>query len=627
MTSTAIDPEMMIPELFRRHPQARQIFNRHGLTGCGGRFGPVESIGFFARAHGVNLEQLLGEIHQTIHNPELAQAPQFAHDLHAADSIYRRYFTAGILVLLTVGASWGLWLLWQIGFAQTFSKGASIYNINAHGHAQIYGWVGLFIMGFAYQAFPRIWHTSLVWPRMAVVNFGLMIAGILIRTFGMSAQPLGGMAIDSAMFGGALEMIAIVTFAAQIVLTYRHGDVPMLPYVGFIFAALFFFFAQTALDLWHTYMTMSAAPGNELVWYVSTYQAPLRDLQIHGLALFMILGVSLRILPALFDVAEIPHRRAWWALGVLLTAVVGETILFVAYRWTNNHVLAAFLLVPWLMLLIGCWMVAGPWKLWRPAPSKDRSVKFIRAAYGWLALSLVMLILLPVYQQLVKIPFSHAYFGAIRHAITVGFISLMIIGVASKVVPTLNGVDPRKLTPLWGPFILINIGCALRVSLQILTDWNPVFFALVGISALFEITALTWWGVHLIGLLRSGKRLEKQMDAAVATERPGTIDADMRVTDVLDWYPATMNAFDAHGFSALRNPLIRRTAARSVTIRQAAMMKEVDLQELLGALRYAAFDGKCCAADLACCEDQPGDKSACCPACSTPDGAGQAASD
>lgn len=112
-----------------------------------------------------------------------------------------------------------------------------------------------------------------------------------------------------------------------------------------------------------------------------------------------------------------------------------------------------------------------------------------------------------------------------------------------------------------------------------------------------------------------------------ATERPGTIDADMRVTDVLDWYPATMNAFDAHGFSALRNPLIRRTAARSVTIRQAAMMKEVDLEELLGALRYAAFDGKCCAADLACCEDQPGDKSDCCPACSTPAGAGQTVSD
>jgi hypothetical protein len=52
-----------------------------------------------------------------------------------------------------------------------------------------------------------------------------------------------------------------------------------------------------------------------------------------------------------------------------------------------------------------------------------------------------MLVALPFYQLGVvaklapdsaaaHIGFSHAYYGAVRHAITVGFISLMIVGVA-----------------------------------------------------------------------------------------------------------------------------------------------------------------------------------------------------
>ena len=140
----------------------------------------------------------------------------------------------------------------------------------------------------------------------------------------------------------------------------------------------------------------------------------------------------------------------------------------------------------------GSWMIAAPFQLWRRSPVRERSVKFVRAAYTWLAVSMVMLLLLPVHQAISGIPFSHAHYGAIRHAITVGFVSLMIMGMAAKVVPTLNGRDTRQLTALWGPFILVNVGCFLRVSLQALTDLNPRFFAVVGISGICEVTGLAW---------------------------------------------------------------------------------------------------------------------------------------
>jgi hypothetical protein len=57
-----------------------------------------------------------------------------------------------------------------------------------------------------------------------------------------------------------------------------------------------------------------------------------------------------------------------------------------------------------------------------------------------------------VYGILTHQRFAHAYMGAHRHAFTVGFVNMMIMGVAARVVPILAGVDARKLSGLWGPY-------------------------------------------------------------------------------------------------------------------------------------------------------------------------------
>jgi hypothetical protein len=249
-------------------------------------------------------------------------------------------------------------------------------------------------------------------------------------------------------------------------------------------------------------------------------------------------------------------------------------------------------MLPWLGLALGSWMVAAPWKLWRTskianrkspiANPPDRSWKFVRTAYLWLAISMTMLLLLPVYQALTKIPFSHAYYGAIRHAITVGFISLMIMGFAGKVVPTLNGLDPRKLSPLYGPFILINLGCFLRVSTQTLTDFHPAFFAVVGLSGSLEVIALAWWGIPLAHIMLNGRATERE--AIIVAERPAFVTADHRVADVVEWFPQTLDVFVRFGFTPLKNPLLRRSLARAVSLGQACRLHHVDATELLRAI-------------------------------------------
>jgi hypothetical protein len=436
------------------------------------------------------------------------------------ETIYRRFFTAAILTVLTAGATWGAWILLQIGRHGKFTA-VGLQDVNAHGQAQIYGWMGLFIMGFGYQAFPRVWATRLVAPRLAVASFVAMLAGIALRTVGMTMAAGQSAAVPIATAGCLLQLAAVASFAAQVLLTFRRSLMRLEPYIGFIFAAVSFFLASTALDAWHTYATLSATTRDTLLWHVATYQAPLRDMQIHGLALLMILGVCQKKLPGFYSLRPIPRRRAWTALALLASAVAGECALFIAYRWTGNHVLAAFLMIPWLMLAVGSAMIFLPWRLWRPVANADRSAKFIRMAYAWLTLSLVMLLMLPAYQAASHVPFSHAYYGAIRHAITVGFVSLMIMGFAAKVVPMLNGIDPRTLPALRGPFVLINLGCFLRVSLQTLTDWAPAAYHFVGISGVLEVTALAWWGIGLIGLMRrsSGTVAACAMERGAAAAR------------------------------------------------------------------------------------------------------------
>jgi hypothetical protein len=248
-------------------------------------------------------------------------------------------------------------------------------------------------------------------------------------------------------------------------------------------------------------------------------------------------------------------------------------------------------------------MLLRDWRIFSAAGERDRSLKFLRAAYVWLLASLAMLILLPVYlhsllpllapdSAAVQMGFSHAYYGAIRHAVTVGFISLMIVGVAAKVVPTLNGVDVRALSSLWGPFVLINAGCSLRVVSQTLTDLTPVWFPIAGVSGLLEVVGLTLWGIHLWTIM-SGKsrdrRLEEELSLPGCSHlEPGVqIGPRHRIGEILDRYPRLLEVLLSFGFRPLANPILRKTIAPYVTVERACSLLNVNMQQLLDALNTA----------------------------------------
>src|SRR6185436_17900960 len=181
--------------------------------------------------------------HRAMPLPSIGAAP-------AASKPYRYFFIAGIAVVLTVGAAWGAWLLLQIAAAGRFT-GASLFQVNAHGHAQVFGWVGLFVMGFGYQMFPALWQRRLLAPRLVPAVFAAMIAGIVIRTVAMAAVG-ARWAVPAVVAGGTLEIAAIAAFAVQLGLTWRASFARQQPYLRYVGAALAFFVAQAIFCVWHT---------------------------------------------------------------------------------------------------------------------------------------------------------------------------------------------------------------------------------------------------------------------------------------------------------------------------------------------------------------------------------------
>jgi hypothetical protein len=83
----------LLTDLIGTFPLTRAVFDRYGLRGCGGEFGPNEQAGWFARLHGVPLETLLSELNQAARQPQTVNVSDFSPSI--TDTIYRPFFSGG----------------------------------------------------------------------------------------------------------------------------------------------------------------------------------------------------------------------------------------------------------------------------------------------------------------------------------------------------------------------------------------------------------------------------------------------------------------------------------------------------------------------------------------------------
>lgn len=571
--------DMEVPEILAKYPACRRVFDRYGLKGCGGPLGPRESLAFFARAHRVEETRLLVELEEAARTTDLQPgAPEYTPG--PGDVIYRRFFRAAILTMFTFGCVLGGINLAVMAARHQLASLDMRAITWAHAHAQVAGWVTFFVMGFAYQSIPRFKFTTLWRPRLASRTLWVMAAALTVRTLAdiWIHNPAWALA---GRIAGAAELAVVLTFALILTKTIRQSTQPVEPYEKFVLAALGWMIAAFAFDCWIFSASAGISGYREWVRFIGMYDAPWRDLQLAGFAGGMILGVSQRFLPFIYGFREVPARTArmaWWLWNV---SVAGNVAAYSMLIRTHQPIWGILLELCILGMFAAVLLLVRGFGLFSVKVPPDRSLPFLKAAYFWALVAIALLALLPVYDAARGVVFSHAYFGGYRHAFTVGFISLMILGVSSKVAPILGGVDPRQLSSLRLAFWLVNIGNGMRVVFQILTDTQGWAYPLMALSAWVEVTGLVLWAIDLWRAMAS-------RPAEIALSGLVEIGPLSKVFDVLRSYPETMAVFQQYGFSMIANPAAQRTLARSVSLEQACRLKHVDFALFQSALQRAA---------------------------------------
>lgn len=576
----AIDAETSVRDVIARYPGTVAAFDKYGLMGCGGAQGPAEPLGWFAQVHHVDLPQLLAEIREAARaGPTPTTAPITPARL-AEENLYRRFLKAALLFTFTGGATLGAWALIVMGIRGELG-GMSRGLIQVHGHWQLFGWVGLFVVGIAYHILPRLTGVPLPSYRLASVSFVLLVVGTILRV----AQSLDPSGLRTALLlgGGLLELAGCILFVWQVGRLLAAQPGPMQTYQRYLAIGSGWLLIASLLSLSHAwYLARRAAfevPPHLNIPYLTSF--------LVGFVAFWILGVSLRTLPVFMGLRSRPRVAAIVAFpltAAVAVMTIGEGFYLAGGGWGARLAFGAgglgvatcFALFTWGLGILA--PATG-----EPEPGLDRGYeKFLRLGYLWLVISGAMLAAFSIL-ALRGMPMDHAFVGAYRHALTVGFITTVMVGMASRIVPIFRGVPiySARLRDL--SFWLLAAGNLMRVLFQSLSAvGGPIWLRLSGVSGVLELTALLMFGVNLWKTLGT----ETPEEVAAAGWRP-PIASDTKVGELLLAYPGLLPTFVANGFTALANPVLRRTLARGVSVAQACRMHGVDLNAFLGQLTEA----------------------------------------
>lgn len=418
-------------------------------------------------------------------------------DGRASVDIYRPFFTAGLITVLTAGCLLGAIALLGISRSGSYTNLDWLPHIFAHANSQLYGWVGFFVMGFALQHHAPAQSRERLFHRLAWTSLGLTAIAIALRFVG---EPLA-MKGDTLGFGlcltsGFLQIVAVVAFLFNSFYTrHRTGERMQWPTLFVLTSLAWLLIVVIAEPI--AFLGSHQANTEASVMFVAKWFPKLREAQFLGFVSMMVFGISLSRLSTCFA-ARPPIKNA----GLTGYALWTSGLIWRLAGLDGN--------VGAVLLAAGAVAIVISSNVFAPFSQAVRSHKFMRASYAWLLMAGLLMVLQPLHLQAIGEQFSHAYVGAIRHAVTVGFISQMIVGVGSHVVARMRDLDDTARDPLWLTFWLLNIGNTLRVACEIATDYTPNAFRLMGSSGFVELLGLIVWAVEMARMMY-GRRVQLEV--------------------------------------------------------------------------------------------------------------------
>jgi len=397
---------------------------------------------------------------------------------------------------LLMGAGGGFLLATVLTLSRAFSVPLGAWweaVAQAHGHLQLYGWAGLFVLGVALHFLPRLRGTPLVGARLVPWLLGSMIVGLVLRAVSQPglATNLGSVWRVGLVSSGVLEMVADVPILSLLILTAMRGPRPKArpaywSVVPFIAGASCSLALASIINLVNM---AQAARGSGLV--LNAGDTLNVTLGLFGFLVPMALAMSARSLPMYAGLESFPRRVLWPLAGVyfagLMLLSVGVDGGPLPSPWASIlNGIGMILLGGVVLLFVGIFLSLMrrrgrlPERVAKLAPSpqtlahtyqeqvrKEQThygpfVGLVASAYLWAMLGALLLLIdggsvLATGSELVA-------FDAVRHTFAIGFIALLICGIAPRMLPSFSGGKIASPALVSATLWLGNAAAVLRVG-------------------------------------------------------------------------------------------------------------------------------------------------------------------
>lgn len=509
----AIRPEMTVRQVATDFPGSKGVFLRYGEPERShGRFGHLEPLTHFARRHSIALQQLLSDLSAATGVPVEVRG-------RYAERVHHGFLLSALLITLSLGTGWGAWMLWSIGRRADFDA-VRAASVTAHGEAQLWGFIALFILGIALrtvlQSVAR--HPLGPWICRALLALGLTgIAGGFVWFLAPGKLAVLGVASAASLF-----LMAAIYWILQLAMLLPKWSAT---WARAVMSSGLWLVAWAGVTVYTRWLADGAGPGA----YTSSQRLLLIELAVFGFAMNSIYGFGQMLLPGLLRIGS---PRGWaielshWAHNAGTLVVCLAT----AFGWPGATITAgcAMQAVGAALFAVGNRAFIGRRRnSQRPEQGSAALDFYPPLAFLWLVTSLVLMTGGFFYETVTGTPLPHAYMGAVRHALTVGFMMTLIMGVAQRLLPVLDRTVlamPRLVLPI---LVLIATGNLLRVGFELAIVATPAGFSPMRYSAMFEWLALVLFTISCVAtmyhkdpLLTRGRVSKRSSLAVLLAEYP-----------------------------------------------------------------------------------------------------------
>lgn len=472
------------------------------------------------------------------------------------------FIITGLAFLALPGTFLGVWNLIQISSRHN-SGGASTAWIQAHGQAQLLGWVGSFISGISLYILPKILHRPLVRLRLAWLVWALWTVGVTWRWWaGVGGQHWRiGLLASAVLEMASFTLLQYLLFAAPKAKAAQAEKQPLTDFgsqlgiAGFIALAL-------ALVL-NCIAAVSAVRGNTLPMYPERIDRTFLFVCLWGFVVAVAWSYSTRFVTNFLNLEPPQHE-----LGRPLVVGLAIAVMCALLGW-----FAAADVLALALSLVAIWAL----RVWKRSirPPKRAGVyhsypAFVRLAYAWLLVGAALGVVAD------WLGGEAGWGGASRHAITVGFVATLILAIGPRILPSFLNSRELYSSRLMGMSLwLLNIGCTLRVSSEAAAysvGAASAAWSLLPISAFLELAAVLIFVANMTRTL---------LQPVPAWFGPGGVTERLPVYWYVSSYPKTRGILIEAGMKTLAR---NKNVPRSLTLAEAAGADGVDLNHLLSAL-------------------------------------------